>query len=301
MKKILVLLFIFVLMPSQRPCEAQSQYCDKLSRIEKSLFDMVYDNQNDDVRLIRIEKNIYGLPSSGSIEKRVNKISKDLSADVIGQEIKPKKDSFLRDDEVISEKPSEDMDFSVVNNLEKKVFQYEFKKIDIGNRLSALENQVFKKCYLQDDLSTRIKRLQCVILYNKEPLEENKVKPIPYFKKETLIVEDAKEETDLVSHSFTKEEKMDSNSKIKLVSLEKAIFNKAYPNEQGSERLARLEAKIFQSTFPENNNETRLNRIESAKEAQNSIKKYKNNKVSKHIATAIETGVIILLFLPFLL
>lgn len=85
-----ILFLIFTLIILQTTCEAKSQYSDTLSKIENALFNMDYNSQDDDVRLKRIEENIYGSSSTKPISLRINKLSKDLSADVIGQEIKPK-------------------------------------------------------------------------------------------------------------------------------------------------------------------------------------------------------------------
>ncbi|MFA7659204.1 MAG: hypothetical protein WCY19_07205 [Candidatus Gastranaerophilaceae bacterium] len=281
--KLLFLIFVFLLL--QITCEAQSQYSDNISKIEKSLFNMEYNAQSDEIRLNRIEENIYGTSSAEPIAIRINKLSKDLSSDVIGQEIKPKKDSFLEDDEIIATKPAEDMDFSVINNLEKKVFQYEFKTVDISHRLSALEGHVFKKSYLADDLSTRINRLKAAIMYQKFPVTDDKNEQTP-----TLIV-----------NSNRQRGKQESASDIKLVSLEKSVLSTSFPDEKSSDRLARLEAKVFDSTFADDDNQTRLNRIEGAYQAKASSKKYKSNRASQRTATAIQIGTILLMILPLLL
>lgn len=125
-----LLLLIFFLFLFQITCEAKNSNSDVLSKIAKSLFNMNYNSQSEDIRLKRIEENVYGATSKSSINVRVNKLSKDLSTDLIGQEIKPKRDSFLEGDEIIVKQPNEDMDFSIVNKLKKKVFRYEFKTID---------------------------------------------------------------------------------------------------------------------------------------------------------------------------
>lgn len=281
----LFILIIFLLL--QNYCKAQSQYCNKLSEIEKALFNFDYINQSDDVRLNRIETSVYGKSSlilTRPVPSRINRLSKDLSADVIGQEIKPKKDSFLNDNEIITDKKAEDMDFSLVNNLEKKVFKYEFKKIDIGHRLSALEGQVFKKDYSSDDLSTRINRLKSAVMYNEFPAEEiGLVQKAPSCKKENL-----------------QEMKKDFDLNNKLVSLEKSLFTKSFTDEKNTIRLARLEKNILHSTF-DDDEQTRIDRIESAYKAKDSMMKYKANKSSKRISTAIELGTLILIFLPLLL
>lgn len=296
-----IVFLILVLGVSQMVCEAKSQYSDTLSKIENELFNMDYNSQDDDARAKRIEENIYGISSTKPISLRVNKLSKDLSADVIGQEIKPKKDSFLNDDEIIVENPVENMDFSIVNNLEKKVFEYEFKTLDLGHRLTSLEWRAFKKAYLTDDLSTRINRLNNAIIYNKFPVEDNKTVEIPTSQQKLFTLENKSEQKLIpIPNSIDKQEQV-LDPRIKLVALEKSIFVTSYPNEKNPERLARLESKIFNSTFPNDDDLTRLNRIEGANQAKISIKKYNSNRASQHTATAIQMGTIFLMILPFLL
>ncbi len=295
-------ILMFVLITFQSICKAQDCYIHKLSKIEGNIFNIEYNKQNVNTRLKRIEENIYGLAKTGTIENRINRLSKDLSIDVIEQKIEPKKDSFLSDDEIITEKPVEDkdMDFSVVNDLEKKVFQYEFKTLNVSNRLSALESQVFKKCYLKDDINTRISRLKEAVYYKKLAEEENKTTIKQNLGEKKLNTEESQKISNCVN-IIQNNEKMGIDSNIKIVSLEKALFNASFPKESHSKRLARIETKIFQTDFIDEDNETRLNRVLSAKEAQNSIKKYRSNKGSQHVATAIELGTILLIFLPLLL
>lgn len=285
-------------------CYAKNEDSDIISKMEKSLFNMEFNEQNHKTRLKRIEENVYGSESNAPVSLRVKKLSKDLSAEVIGHEIKPRKDSFLNETEIITEKPAEDMDFSVVNNLEKKVFQYEFKTIDINHRLAALENQVLKKCYLEDDLSTRITRLQDAIFYKKMPVEDNKKLSSPNLRPKTYYVDNQttqnNEHSNLV-RKYSELDFIDKEATIKLVSLEKAILSKEYHNDSLENRLTRLEKNIFNSSFKQDGAETRLARIDGAHKASPSIKKYNENKRSKMLATAIEVGTAILMFLPLLL
>lgn len=296
-KNIIIIIFVFGLL--QLRAEAISRYSEDLSKIEKSIFNTSFEQQNDEDRLSKIEKNIYGVNFNAPTSVRVDKLTKDLLTEVIGLETEPKKDSFLEDDEIITEKPIEEMDFSIVNNLEKKIFQYEFKTLDVCNRLAALENHVLKKCYLNDDISTRIKRLQGVVFYNRQ-IEENKIASIPNLRQKKVLLVSPKKIIN-TNNKQPKEEKMSVDSNIKLVSLETALFSKTYPKENNSQRLARLETKIFQVDFSDDDSETRLNRVSKAEEAQKSIKKYKGNKASNRVATTIELGTILMILLPLLL
>ena len=166
MKQLGILVFIFALLLLGVRCDAQSQYTAVLTKMETSLFGVTYGTQNDDVRLKRIEENVYGNASSSSISQRVNKLSKDLSADLIGQEIKPKKDTFAEDEDNKKEtipKADSNINYPAVDSLEKSVFNKEFKTTDINQRLSNLEQNVFKKTYA-DDLSSRVDRLKQAVM-----------------------------------------------------------------------------------------------------------------------------------------
>jgi len=299
-----LLFCIFALLVLQTTGEAKSQYSDALSKMEKALFNMDYSSQSDEIRLKRMEENVYGVSSLNSTKPmaaRINKLSKDISADVIGQEIKPKKDSFLAADEIIAKEPDEDMDFTLVNNLEQKVFHYEFKTVDLDHRLSALEGQVLKKNYATEDLSTRIRRLNDVVLYHKSPIDDAKIAQTPASQQKLFAMENKNEEKLIpIPNSIDKQEQvLDPN--IKLLSLEKSVFAKSFPNEKIPERLSRLETKVLCSTFPTDDEQTRLNRIDCAYQAKGSAKLYNGNKTSKLTATAIEVGTILLMLIPLLL
>lgn len=275
--KLIFLIFVFLLSPIRGG--AQSQYSDVLSKMEKTLFNMDYSSQSEEARLRRIEENVYGSSSIKPAQERVDKLLKDLSAEVIGQEIKPKKDSFLQDDEIIVKQSEETMDYALVNGLERKVFKYEFKTLDLHHRLCSLEWQVFKKNYTADDLNTRINRLKDAVMYQKFPVDD-----------------DTK-----IAKTLTPQQKKELDSNIQLISLEKSLFATSFPNEKSSDRLVRLESKVFNSTFLDDDNQTRLNRIDGAYKAKSSASKYKSNRASQRTATAIELGTLFLIILPFLL
>ena len=68
---------------------------DTLTKIENNLFGFDYSTDSNQTRVERLEKTIYGKSSSGDINKRIKKLSGDISADVIGLEVTPVKDTFL--------------------------------------------------------------------------------------------------------------------------------------------------------------------------------------------------------------
>lgn len=169
MKRFGICFLIFIFMACCEKCYAQSQYSAVLSKMENSLFGIDYNTQSDDARLARIEKTVYGQSASSPMQQRVDKLSKDLAADLMGQEIKPTTDTFAKDDDAIKEdipKADKTVSYPVVDSLEQKVFNREFKTEDINQRLANLEQNVFKKSY-SDDLSSRVDRLKTAIMPEK--------------------------------------------------------------------------------------------------------------------------------------
>ena len=70
------------------------------------------------------------------------------------------------------------MDYPVINELERQVFNKEFKDQNIKTRLSNLESKTFGKTYDKEDLSTRVDRLKAEIrpqrfMDNKMAKQEN--------------------------------------------------------------------------------------------------------------------------------
>lgn len=167
LKRLGISISIIILLVCCEKTYALSQYSAILTKIENSLFGMDYSTQNDDVRLGRIEKLVYGQTSSMQEPQRVNKLAKDLNADLLGQEIKPSSDTFAKDEDSIKEedvpKADKSVSYPIVDSLEQKVFSKEFKTDDINQRLANLEQKIFKKTY-DDDLSSRVDRLKAAVL-----------------------------------------------------------------------------------------------------------------------------------------
>lgn len=151
--KFYVLFLILILPFLQLICEAKSQYSDNLSKIEESLFNTTYDEQSDDMRLERIEKSVYGIALKMPVGLRISKVSKDLSADLLGQETKPQRNSFLNDDDIIIDK-------SKVDTLEKNLLSKSFSDDKNSIRLARLERRLFQTTFLDDNYETRINRIE---------------------------------------------------------------------------------------------------------------------------------------------
>lgn len=326
LKRFGILFYIFALLLLGVRCDAQSQFSTTLTTMEKSLFGVDYSTQADDARLKRIEEVVYGQSSSSSssISQRVDKLSKDLSADLIGQEIKPKKDTFADDQDSYKEnipKADSSVNYPVVDNLEKQVFNKTFKTVDINQRLAKLEQNVFKKTY-EDDLSTRVDRLKSAVMpqrvannYNSDDEDENS-----YIPNNTTGSASSLQDDDFgtpgynsspslnpqvpaynSNNSVLDDYQSDSDIAIPLAALEKRVLKRSFPNDTISNRLTRLELKIFNSNFVDDDEQTRLDRVSSAYQAQKTSKKYDDNKFSQHMAAAMQVGAIVLMILAAVL
>lgn len=325
MKQFGVLILIIGLLILGDKCSAQSQFSPILTKMENSLFGVDYTNQSDVARLKRIEEVVYGNSFSDSIPQRIDKLSKDLSVDVIDQKIKPTRDTFAEDDEKPHEnipKADSSVNYPIVNELEKSVFNKEFKTTEITQRLSNLEQKIFKKTY-NDDLNSRVERLKAAVMPNRmannsiteEYDGDNDLIPVGpaaqlphqqdnyYNDSDDLDIPNANSQLPSYNTQNSVLDNYQGNSDIviPLSALERKVFRKSYPDDTVSNRLTRLELNIFHSAFTDDDEQTRLDRISSAYQAQKTSKKYDSNKFAQHSATAMQIGAVLLLILAAIL
>lgn len=324
MKKIGILLFVLINMLLGMSCKAQGQFSDSLTKIEKSLFGIDYATQNDETRIKRIEENIYGKSLSGSMPQRFNKLSTDLSADLIGQEIKPKTDTFADNRENLQEptpKADSSVNYPTVDNLEKTVFNKTFKNNDINQRLAFLEQKVFKKTY-SDDLNSRVDRLKMAIMPERnnntelnddsenldapDDIEEQLAQAENYHSKlKDFGGKPSGYGVDIPSYnennSILDNQNENVDFDVAVGALEKKVLKKNYPNDTISNRLLRMEVKIFNSSFTDEDEQTRFDRIASAYQAKKTSKKYDDNKFAQHAAAAMQIGAFLLMILAAVL
>ena len=101
---------------------------DTLTKIENNLYGFDYSKDSNQNRVSRLEKTIYGKVSSGDINKRIKKLSGDISADVIGLEIPPVKDTFLAEENA---QEDSSVSYPIVDEIEMTLFKTTYKnKID---------------------------------------------------------------------------------------------------------------------------------------------------------------------------
>lgn len=326
---ILIVTLVFLLIGGG--CFAQSQFSPTLTRMEKSLFGVDYSAQSDDARLKRIEEVVYGKASTSPTQTRMNKLSKDLAADLMGQEIKPKRDTFEEEQDSIKEpipKADSSVNYPMVDKLENKVFHKEFKNVDINSRLASLEKKVFNKTY-NDDLSTRVDRLKTSVmpdyLANSDNASDANDDSYSSYTPEDII-KPSKDDFTSETYDYDDPDMSSNNSNnnlripsynnhnsvldsyqasadvsVPLSALERSVLRKSFPDDTISNRLSRLELRIFNSTFIDDDPETRVDRIASAYQAKKTSKKYESNRTTQHVSTAVQIGAVLLMILAAIL
>lgn len=318
MKKLILLIAITMLINGAfLPIVAQTSSQATLGKIEESLYGFKYDNENDMTRLSRLENTVYGKTSTKSQAERLAKLSKDISASEIGNEIEPVEDTFAENSDYIEEEPvaSSDVSYPAVDELEKQVFNQSFPKQDIKTRLSNLEKKEFNKTY-NDDLSTRVDRLKAEI---KPPsLMDNRVAQssnefyddyVPPVRSDFHLNKyvapnefDYEAYNDMNNRRAQRYDDMYSSpKKASLSTVEKKLLKQNYAQDSTENRLARLENYMFGTEFSSDDTQTRIDRISSAYEAQKSAGKYDSNKFSQNVGTALQIGTLILMVLACIL
>lgn len=323
MKKF-ILLLIFMLNCQIVLAGANSQILDK---IEDSLYGYTYSNESDSSRLTRLEEKIYGQASTGEVQTRIAKLKKDIAADQIGKEIEPKEDTFAEPEDswVFAKEPVENtkMDYPAVDELERTVFQKEFKTENLSTRLSKLETKTFGKTYENDELSIRVDRLKAEIkpkkfMDNKLAQQENSFYDgdIDRFDEDYHLNSYGNDSFDYsglnrmsqnYSQSYDDFDDYPSNNVFKpakqlnISTIEKTLYKTKYENEPMSKRLSRVETSIFGTEFSQDSESERIMRISSAINAQKSARKYDSNRFSQNMATAFQIGTLILMVLACIL
>ena len=288
------------------PCTFAASNTEILNKIENSLFGFEYNNEDEASRVNRIEENVYGTVSNGDINKRIAKLNKDLGAELYGQEIEPCEDTLAREEEEKEVLSSEDpnIDYPVINELEKSVFNKEFKNMKVKDRLAQLEKKVFTKDYAADDLSTRVDRLREQV--RPQGLEQQLANAVDTYHTEGyypppidydgMTIGGTSSSYDSDSYSFPM-----AGRKVNLSTVENALYHQNFKNEPMSNRLARLEQSMFGESFEEQDEKTRIGRISSAFNAQKSASKYDSNRFAQNMSTAMQIGTMILMILACIL
>ena len=126
MKKFIVILCFMLTVNCSPAADSNSKLLDN---IENSLYGFTYTTQDDATRLNRIEESVYGQTSNKSTQQRIAKLKTDMAADLIGQEIAPKEDTFAEDQDSYKDRIAEEklppaganVDYPSINEDRKSV------------------------------------------------------------------------------------------------------------------------------------------------------------------------------------
>lgn len=304
MKKLLLSLLLINLLFA--PCVFAASNVEILNKIENSLFGFEYNGDDETSRVTRIEENVYGTASDQPLAQRISRLNKDLGAELYGQEIEPCEDTLAREEEqreVLSSQEA-NIDYPVINELEKSVFNKEYKNLGVKDRLAQLEKKVFTKDYASDDLSTRVDRLREQV--RPQGLQQNLANAVdtfhtdgyypPAIDYDGMTIGGTSSSFGSDSYGLPR-----ASKKINLSTVENALYHQNFKNDSMPNRLARVEQSMFGESFDDQDEGTRIGRISSAFNAQKSASKYDSNKFTQNMSTAMQIGTMILMILACIL
>ena len=268
-----------------------------LSKIENNIYGFDYSKDSGQNRVTRLEKTIYGKSFSGDINKRIKKLSGDISADVIGLEIDPVKDTYLAEDT----KEDNNVSYPVVDEIEQKLFNTTYKNRDFHTRIVTIEKKLFGKIYDVDDYSKRMDRIKSKMGIDITELAEHNSSP---FDDGSYWNDEAINSKDLLGTN---------RSRFSIMPFGQKNYSRPYsnfgdfsiPTENSSQNLnddlAQMEYDMFGTEFSNESTESRIKRLNSVNKAKKSSKKYDSQKFQQHMSTAMEIGAMILMVLAMIL
>lgn len=301
MKKLLSFILISIYLSGfiSYPVDAASQ-SSTISKIENELYGFDYTNDSSQNRVARLEKTIYGKASTGDINKRIKRLSGDISADVIGLEIPPVEDTFREDDSEIAQADSS-VNYPVVDEIEQKLFNQTYKNRDLHSRIVTIERKLFGKIYDVDDYSTRMDRIKAEVM--PEALAQDQGFRNDYA---NLYDDNALASSDFGGGRFSRFSMPfgQRNYTRPYANYGDSFGGAAAPIGTGgnlNDELAQLEYETFGTEFSNEDTTSRIKRLNSANKAKKSSSKYDSQKFSQRMSTAMEIGAMILMILAMVL
>lgn len=290
MKKIILSLSILVITAIH--CFAAN--VTTISELENNLFGFEYTNEADSKRIERIEEHLYGNTKNGNLNKRIEEIQNDIGYINKEEILKTQKEKELARQKKLEEerlaelksiKEDKSVDYPIVDNIEKVVFNENYKDEDIYVRLDRLENKIFNKKNETLALNERVDKLAAIVL--------------PKQIKEEPQIANKAQMTEIYNSGIPNPN--NQSLPFQLAVLEQNMLNNTYNNDHIANRLARLEQELFNRTFANDSDITRLQRIMVTYEAKQNSYKYENNRKMQKMATASQFGGILLMILAMLL
>ncbi len=294
MKKIIIIinifLYLFLLVPSE--IFAANNHAT-LSKIENDIFGFEYNNDSEQNRISRLEKTIYGKENNGDINKRLNKLSNDITAEQIGLEIEPTEDTFAAKEDLVADNS---VNYPIVDEIEKKLFNKTFKERDFHTRIVTIERKLFGKIYDVDDYSTRMDRIKAEVV--PERLAREKV--FGYDNTDEML--SSNDLSGLSSSRYASTRPYGQENYTRPYANYGDMTGGAYPADANLDNeLAQLEYNTFGTEFSNEDTSTRIKRLNSVNKAKKSTNKYDSARFQQRMSTAMEIGAMLLMILAMVL
>lgn len=286
------ILFIFILFNMILPSSG-ANYNAEISKIENSIYGFDYVNDSEQNRITRLEKTIYGKSSTGDIAKRLKRISTDISADVIGLEINPVKDTFLEEEKLAEE--SSGVNYPIVDEIEKKLFNKTYPNRDFHTRIVTIERKLFGKIYDVDDYATRMDRIKSKIM--PETIAKHHDYTDGSYYNDKMLKSTDLYGTNQSRFSMPFGQRNYTRPYSNYGNLSDNIEDKMYLDNE----LTQMEYDTFGTEFSNESPESRIKRLNSVNKAKKSAKKYDSQKFAQRMSTAMEIGAMILMVLAMIL
>ncbi len=269
-----------------------------ITKIENDIYGFDYSNDSSQNRVSRLEKTVYGKTSTGDINKRIKRLSADISADVIGLEIEPTEDTFKENEETVADSS---VNYPIVDEIEQKIFNQTYKQRDFHSRIVAIERKIFGKIYDVDDYSTRMDRIKAKVMPDTIAKSgfDNDYTNRSYYDNDALTTNDL---SALGRNRFSMPFGQKNYSRPYANYGDMTGGAATLPaNPNLNDELAQLEYETFGTEFSNEDTATRIKRLNSVSKAKKSASKYDSNKFSQRMSTAMEIGAMILMILAMVL
>ena len=273
-------------------CAPSRLHNAEISKIETEIFGFDYLNEELRTRVSRLEKAIYGKESSGDLNKRIKKIASDISAEQIGQEIEPKEDSFIEEEQLADNT----VNYPIVDEIEMKLFNQTYKNRDFHTRIVTIEKKLFKKIYDAEDYSTRMDRIKAEVM--PERLAREKV--FGYDNTDSLTQSDL---SGLNKNRFAGMYGQENYTRpyANYGDYSGPTGSAIGLNDNLNDELAQLEYNTFGTEFSNDDTNTRIKRLNSANKAKKSSSRYDSQKFNQRMSTVMEIGAMLLMILAMVL
>ena len=272
----------------------QAATVDTLNKIENDLYGFNYSKDKTLNRVERLEKTIYGKSLNGDVNKRITKLSADISADVIGLQIPPSRDTFLAEEE----EADNTVNYPIVDEIEKTLFNTTYKNRDFHTRIVTIEKKLFGKIYDVDDYSKRMDRIKTTV-YPQEFASDNNY--TEYYNDDSVLKSADIGGTNYDRFRMPFGQRNYTRPYSNYGDSYPSGNNNIIPSDNLSDELTQLEYDVFGTEFSSDDAQTRIKRLNSANKARKNSQKYDSQKFSQRMSTAMEIGAMILMILAMVL